>query len=1065
MKKVIINLILIFSFFNLSAQTNFDSLWGDTIIDRKFNSLVDDSYHKSNGFKTKQIIEKNGQPDLFLVWADEFDGKVIDTTKWYFEIFGSCWDNVHWNTDSPKNARLNDGKLQIIASKDKPQTQDEIEKSCDGINLYTSAYIVTQNKAAWRYGRIEARIKLPYVGKGFVPAFWMKPADEMYGWWPYSGSIEIMEHPTNEFVNIYGTIDTKNYSYLGIGHPETHRIQIPDAETAFHTYAIEWSKDTIDFYVDDNKYFSFINDQAGFGTWPFDEAFYIILDVAVGGGWVGNPDENTVFPAIMEVDYVRVFQKLNDIQILGKDAVTLNSKGISYSVPLLDSAGYSWTVSPGALIVSGQNTNQIKVDWGSASGNVTATITIDSNSQIKNYPVEVSDNLIKNPGFEKGGKYWNSNVTDFGELNQPKGSYEFVFSPLSHTNSTIKINIPKLISVPWDFQLSQIGFEMEYNNKYDVSFWAKSNVSGNKINATIVIPKHSGTSNFVLYGQEFILTNQWAEYTFSFTANEGIEGALNIDMGYQVGTFYFDDFSLFRFNNKITPVFTQIRPLCQNSIPPILSVVSNDGIKGKWSPATVNTSVVGKSRYTFTPNDEQSAIPVNIDIEIMEDKISPEAICRNITVYLDVEAHVSITSSQIDNSSKDNCKLDTLYLSRYDFNCNDIGKTQVTLTAIDAVGLFDICEAIVTVLDTIKPVVRCREQIEMELDKNDYKPTLAEVLLDASDTCGIDTLYFYPHELDCNYIGLSTITLWAVGVNGDSSYCTTRVTLLGNRPPTVVDDSVSTIENVPVVIEAITNDYDEKTSIDISTITVTIQPLHGMVTINPGNGDFTYTPDLNFSGVDILQYRVCDDGIPCEPECGNAFVYIIVKPVNIPPVAVDDYYSTTWISYTRNVLENDYDIDSEYLTVNTNPLSLPNHGELIIYSDGIINYIPNEGYIGADSFKYIICDDGIPALCDSATVSIDITSNVESNPLNKIDCKILPNPNDGIFNIEIFGITDTDIHIDILNDAGSVIKKFQFEQLTGFMKKSINLRGLASGKYYLIINSGLERITKEVIVN
>jgi hypothetical protein len=378
----------------------------------------------------------------------------------------------------------------------------------------------------------------------------MIAANEMYGWWPYSGSIEIMEHPTNEVVNIYGTIDTKNYSFLGIGHPDTHSIQVPDAETAFHTYAIEWSEDTIDYYVDDNKYFSYINNHTGFETWPFDQSFYIILDVAVGGGWVGNPNESTVFPAIMEVDYVRVYQKLEDIQILGKDAVTPNSKEISYSVPLLDSACYSWTVSPGALIVSGQNTHQINVEWGSDSGNVSAVITINSNSQIKNYPVDVSDNLIKNPGFEKGGKYWNSNITTFNELKQPRGSYKFVSPPLSHTKRAIKINIPKLLTYPWDFQLSQIGLAMKYNKQYNVSFWAKSDVSGNKLKATIVIPKYLGSSNYVLYGKEFILTNQWTQYAFRFTSDEDIEGALNMDIGYQVGTYYFDDFSLLRQNNS-----------------------------------------------------------------------------------------------------------------------------------------------------------------------------------------------------------------------------------------------------------------------------------------------------------------------------------------------------------------------------------------------------------------------------------------------------------------------------------------------------------------------------------
>jgi beta-glucanase (GH16 family) len=503
-----------------------------------------DSCYISKG--TARIVNENNQTGQYMVWSDEFDGTSIDTSKWQFEIFGSCWDNVHWNTDSPNNARIVDGKLQIIARKDLAQTADEKAKACDGIHLYTSAYMVTQNKADWRFGRIEALIKLPNVGQGFVPAFWMKPASEMYGWWPYSGSIEIMEHPTNQVVNIYGTIDSKEYSFLGIGYPETYSIQIPDAETEFHTYAIEWNENQIEFYVDENKYFTYLNQHLGFETWPLDQPFYIILDISVGGGWVGNPDENTVFPAVMEVEYVRVYQKLEDIHISGKDNVTPGSMGISYSVPLLGDASYSWTITPGAQIVSGQVSNQIMVDWGDTNGNVGVVITTDSSSQTLDYPVEVTNNMFKNAGFEKGSQYWNSNIVTFGKLNQPRGSFEFISPPNSHTNSSIKINVPELMNYSYDFQITQTGFELKNQTKYDVRFWAKSDVNGNKISAAIVIPGNLGKANYVIYIKEFVLTDQWAQYTFSFTANENAVGGLNIDMGYQIGSYFLDDFYLDR---------------------------------------------------------------------------------------------------------------------------------------------------------------------------------------------------------------------------------------------------------------------------------------------------------------------------------------------------------------------------------------------------------------------------------------------------------------------------------------------------------------------------------------
>jgi gliding motility-associated-like protein len=141
--------------------------------------------------------------------------------------------------------------------------------------------------------------------------------------------------------------------------------------------------------------------------------------------------------------------------------------------------------------------------------------------------------------------------------------------------------------------------------------------------------------------------------------------------------------------------------------------------------------------------------------------------------------------------------------------------------------------------------------------------------------------------------------------------------------------------------------------------------------------------------VDVLQYRICDDGIPCEPECGTAFVYIVVEPVNDKPLAVDDYYIAGCYSVVENVvLDNDTDDDgSENLRIDTNPLSPPNHGELIIDPDGTISYFPNEGYIGIDSFQYVIWDNGIPeSLSDTAWVYIEVDCSEETQ--DPLDCEL-----------------------------------------------------------------------------
>jgi len=146
--------------------------------------------------------------DLQLVWADEFDGSELDNSVWQFES-GPSNDNVHFYTNREENISLANGKLRIIALRESYQGYE-----------YTSAHIRTEGQKGWRYGRMEASIKLP-GSPGFVPAFWMLPVDMLYGWWPRSGEIDIMEHPTNEVTKIYGTVHTDYYNLFdGVEPPQ-----------------------------------------------------------------------------------------------------------------------------------------------------------------------------------------------------------------------------------------------------------------------------------------------------------------------------------------------------------------------------------------------------------------------------------------------------------------------------------------------------------------------------------------------------------------------------------------------------------------------------------------------------------------------------------------------------------------------------------------------------------------------------------------------------------------------------------------------------------------------------
>ena len=457
--------------------------------------------------------------DWQLVWSDEFNGREVDRSFWNFDI-GPINDCVHYFTDRPENARVVDGKLQIIA----------LEESYKGFS-YTAALLKTSHSIYWRYGRIEARIKLP-ASNGFVPAFWMLPEDDLYGWWPVGGEIDILEHPTNQVDMVYGTVHTGAYNSFTGSSPRGSTLQIPDAETEFHVYAIEWTEDKIDFYVDDQNYFTFQNEQSGFEAWPFDQPFYIILSMGVGGGWVGTPDASSIFPAVMEVDYVKVYQDLNDASIYGPDFLTADSKAVPYSAPAIEGLIYKWGVPEGAQIISGQDTPQIVVDWRTLGGNIELELGRDNGAIKIYYPVEVSVNLLMNGGFEKGAKYWRKTVS-----NPAEADFGVTTEDVYTGTYAIYVDVKKPGVDAWDVQLSQGNIFLETGNQYHVSIWAKADGTNSKISFAIINP-----NDFTLYGSQTVeLSNEWAHYEMTFNVPSNTTASFNIDMGESVGGFYFDN--------------------------------------------------------------------------------------------------------------------------------------------------------------------------------------------------------------------------------------------------------------------------------------------------------------------------------------------------------------------------------------------------------------------------------------------------------------------------------------------------------------------------------------------
>jgi beta-glucanase (GH16 family) len=257
------------------------------------------------------------------VWSDEFDGAEVDRAKWDFDLGNRLpggqpgWGNgeLQSYTARPENARVEGGMLRIRAAREEH----------DG-SPFTSARLKTKGRFAKTYGRFEIRAKLP-TGKGVWPAIWMLPEDNKYGTWAASGEIDIMEARGQEPGKVLGTL------HYGSGWPANVHTgkdhDLPDGGTIadFHEYALEWDPGEIRWYVD-GKLFQTQNswwsssrrdgdngappaDASQVNPWPapFDQPFHLLLNVAVGGQFLGNPDGDTAFPVEMLVDYVRVFDR------------------------------------------------------------------------------------------------------------------------------------------------------------------------------------------------------------------------------------------------------------------------------------------------------------------------------------------------------------------------------------------------------------------------------------------------------------------------------------------------------------------------------------------------------------------------------------------------------------------------------------------------------------------------------------------------------------------------------------------------------------------------------------
>lgn len=225
-----------------------------------------------------------------LVWEENFDGKKLDEKVWNIETGDHGWGNNERQMYTKENHRLENGHLVITAKKTGEQ--------------YTSTRINTKDKKEFQYGRIEARVKLS-TGYGIWPAFWMLGGNISEVGWPKSGEIDIMEYIGREPHTIYTTLHT---SATHGEFASSQKTTIKNIEEGFHVFAVDWSAEKMDFFVDDklvHTYNPAIKDDK---TWPFDQPFYVLVNMAVGGNFGGPDVDNTILPQEYTIDYIRVYQ-------------------------------------------------------------------------------------------------------------------------------------------------------------------------------------------------------------------------------------------------------------------------------------------------------------------------------------------------------------------------------------------------------------------------------------------------------------------------------------------------------------------------------------------------------------------------------------------------------------------------------------------------------------------------------------------------------------------------------------------------------------------------------------
>ena len=455
-----------------------------------------------------------------IIWQDEFNGEALDLTKWTHQTGDGChistnlcgWGNNELQWYQEENTIVEEGLLKIIAREERVATSE-----------YTSSRIRSIHKGDWTYGRFEASIKLP-IGQGIWPAFWMLPTDEIYGGWPQSGEIDIVELIGQDPSVAHGTIHFGEPWPNNRSSTNKFRLNTGNFNDGFHEFAIEWDENEIRWLIDDYLYATISKETIAPAFWPFDQDFHLILNMAVGGDWPGNPNETTVFPQIMEVDYVKIYNGFLPF-ITGRRVLENKAKNEQYIIENAnDNTNFIWTIPEDANIISGQGTNAISIDWRNRGGEIKVQVIDDCSSK------EIVINVEVEPLYHKAFSYENFDTPALINLSdQTTGDLEdSVLNPKPNeiNNSNLVGKYTRAKDYQYDilvYQINDFGNASNFTrraNKFYLDVYTSAPIGSLILlqleNSHIANPANYPTGRHSRFETYTTVQNQWERLEFQF---------------------------------------------------------------------------------------------------------------------------------------------------------------------------------------------------------------------------------------------------------------------------------------------------------------------------------------------------------------------------------------------------------------------------------------------------------------------------------------------------------------------------------------------------------------------